>query len=947
MSKPAENVNLRTCDREPVHIPGRILAHGILLTVDARSNQVLQSGGDTLVHLGREPQAVLYTPVFNLFTQDSRVALAELLTQAGERPDIIRRLKSVAPHCPDLVATSHRVGNMVVLELEDASLAPAVDISMLQQFCATVQENFTIAADAEVLWQATVRHVRNLTGFDRVMLYRFHEDYSGEVVAEALADNLLPFLGHRYPASDIPEPARKLYLRNWLRCIPDVGRPQSLLYPEDGPGPLVSLDLSHARLRGVSPMHIEYLKNMGVAASLSLSVIVEGRLWGLIACHHYDGPIFFSLELQRALIMIARCLSVNLSVQFAEKAYQNQLDKAHQITLLQQKIRGTQPLEQVIRHIADDLMRLVDAQGVALADGASVSVVGKTPPAEVVTRIHGWLSQRQTGDVHATNALGGEWPPATEFKDTAAGILALRIGGDRNTLIIWFRPEMIVQELWGGDPTRPYTMNPESGAVHPRKSFETYKLEISGLSQSWQDQDFFAVRGLIPLFNAHIIRLAKAEVEKNEKRFRDLVSFNPDAQIVFSRQWEALFLNPAARRLLGDGPDNLRQIVTCIAQNQAELSIPTNTGRVWVEVRAADIGWEGETAHLISLRDITARKQAEQIKDDVQRITQHDLISPLNPIINLPMLMADDQNITEDQKEMLAAIRKAGERMREMIDLSLNLYKMEMGVFSFVPMDVNLLEIFAEILTDQSHKLQRGNVSVRIMLDGKEAGAGDGFFILGDKTLCYSMFANLMLNSVEASRPGDLVTVSLSAGTQAEVAIHNTLPVPKDIRETFFEKYVTHGKSKGTGLGTYSARLIARTLGGDIALESSRTLGTVVTVCLPLAESAQSRRAAHDADRPPVQTSVQSATPETGRERPSTAEDKALEFALSKLKREVDVNAFTALKTAKKAALLTRPDSVEHKALKQVIACLAGYNYPESRTILDNLLADLEANREH
>ena len=330
------------------------------------------------------------------------------------------------------------------------------------------------------------------------------------------------------------------------------------------------------------------------------------------------------------------------------------------------------------------------------------------------------------------------------------------------------------------------------------------------------------------------LTIANQALQAQEKRFRDLVTFNPDAQIVLDDSEHILFCNPAAERILNlDGRHAVGSVFALDMRGEKEFCLKSPGRRTCVEIRHTEVSWEGRPATLFSLRDITDRKQMEQIKDDVGRILQHDLVSPLNPIVSLPQLLMDDANITADQRRILDMITKAGMRMLNMIRLSLNLYKMEQGSFEFKPEAVDLISTFRDILADLSERTRAKKVLVRIVMDNRPALPHETFWTMAEPNLCYSMFSNLVLNAIEASPQGGVVTIDLAYNGKARAAIHNEGAVPAEIRETFFEKYVTRGKTQGTGLGTYSARLIAMTLGGDIRMHTSDEAGTSLTVELP------------------------------------------------------------------------------------------------------------------
>jgi len=322
-------------------------------------------------------------------------------------------------------------------------------------------------------------------------------------------------------------------------------------------------------------------------------------------------------------------------------------------------------------------------------------------------------------------------------------------------------------------------------------------------------------------------------LQNQEKRFRDLVTFNPDAQVLLSASNQILFFNPAAENILGlSTNESIGAVFPLDLSQENEFCFRSIQERICVEVRQTSITWENSPATLVSLRDITERKQMEQIKDDVGRILQHDLITPLNPIISLPQILSEDPNLTEEQKQYLGMISKAGNRMLGMIRLSLNLYKMEQGTFVFSPEPVDLLDTFRDILADLSERVRSKKVFIRVVFKGLLVLPQDSFWVAAEPTLCYSLFSNLLLNAIEASPVSGVVSISLDQDELAHVRIHNSGVVPQNIRSKFFEKYVTSGKAHGTGLGTYSAKLITTTMGGNILMETGQESGTTLTVSL-------------------------------------------------------------------------------------------------------------------
>lgn len=244
-------------------------------------------------------------------------------------------------------------------------------------------------------------------------------------------------------------------------------------------------------------------------------------------------------------------------------------------------------------------------------------------------------------------------------------------------------------------------------------------------------------------------------------------------------------------------------------------------------------------AHLSLQREKRLLKENMRLREDVERITRHDLKSPLNGIINYPYLIKSGGNLSEKQENQLDKIVQLGRKMLNLINISLDLYKMEQGTYTVNQENVNLLDVLAEILDENRIRLKTKQLHIELLVNGNAAAEGDDFFVQGENLLFYSMFSNLFKNAVEASPRRETITIEMSHGEKSSISLHNRGFVPEEIHDTFFEKYTTSGKSEGTGLGTYSARLITETLGGQIALRTSEEDGTAIRIIFPITEDSE------------------------------------------------------------------------------------------------------------
>lgn len=347
------------------------------------------------------------------------------------------------------------------------------------------------------------------------------------------------------------------------------------------------------------------------------------------------------------------------------------------------------------------------------------------------------------------------------------------------------------------------------------------------------------------------------EVEKN-KLVLDSVG---DGIVGLDLSGSITFVNPAAARILGwTGEEILGQDFHAIAQSRDEngqeiareksLLAPTyregkvvsvsddifwrkDGSRVAVKYISTPLVGDALAGAVVTFSDITLEKQDEAMRRDVERIVRHDLKTPLNGIIGIPQLILLDENLTEQQREFLGMLEDSGRRMLHMINESLSLFKIEKGTYEFIPEPVNILQTIDDVIHDISFIKQSG-VSIVVFVDGAPRQNGQQFLVSGEKTFCYSMLANIMKNACEASSSGEKITISMKSGEPlSQIAINNPCVVPEEIRDTFFHKYVTAGKSGGTGLGTYSTRLFAEAQKGTISMETSNPHGTTITISLP------------------------------------------------------------------------------------------------------------------
>ncbi|UBV45150.1 GAF domain-containing protein (plasmid) [Deinococcus taeanensis] len=467
-------IDTTNCEREPIHLPGSVQPHGALLTADPQTLTVMQASANAAPVLGWAPEALLGQPLAALVGDETVQALLGALPEGV--PDHVQHRALLTVPAGRRVMTAHRTNSLLILEFEPGGTPDAFWSADLRNAVFTLER----AATLHDLTAAAARVIRDVSSFDRVMIYRFGADASGEVIAEAHREDLSPFLGHRYPASDIPPQARALYVRHLLRLTADTEAPAAPLLPVAHPVTGAPTPLGGAVLRSTSPMHLQYLRNMGVRSSLSVSIVVDGALWGLIACHH-GAPLVLPHETRTTLEYLGRILSLQVQIKVrADTDAFRAGRRGPRERLRHAAAHSTSPLTTFTAH-ADDLMNLMNAGGVIVAFEGRWQGRGTLPAPDQVEDLLAWL-RAQPAPLYHTDHLRAAWPGAVGLERSASGVLAVSVGSDWQELIVWLRPEVATTIAWGG--ATPEQAKDELG---PRRSFDTYLQAVAGQSAPWHD----------------------------------------------------------------------------------------------------------------------------------------------------------------------------------------------------------------------------------------------------------------------------------------------------------------------------------------------------------------------------------------------------------------------------------------------------------------------------
>lgn len=549
--------DLTNCERELIHLAGSVQPHGVLLVLRDPDRLILQATANAGTLLGRPARDWLEHPLSTLgpALDDAVAALVQGADLSQAQP-----LQADTP-AGRFEGLLHRSATgVLVLELEPlappAGLPPPVMPApdALQEVLAQAVRRFGDAPGLGALADAAVSVVRDLTGYDRVMVYRFDPDGHGQVIAEARDPRIDPLLGHRYPATDIPQRARELYIRQRVRVLVDVHYEPAPLVPPLTPPQGVELDMSLCGLRSMSPLHIQYLKNMGVTATLVVSLVLGGRLWGLIAAHHYS-PRNLRLPLRAACALLAEVMTTRLAaIENYAHAQVALLVRRLQARLVEATSTEGDWRQALFRH-PPSLLQPLEASGAALFHDGELMVAGDVPSTPELRALRDWVEHEAAGrdGPFACNTVAQSHPPLAALAPLASGVLGIRLATDRPDWLLWLRKEQLQSVTWAGDPTKPMVGN-DPLELSPRRSFAAWSEIVRGTALPWSAAELALARAighaLVDIVvQVHAVRLLIAEHQLAHTRATMQGSHEP--VLVCDGDGRPVFANPAFERLVG------------------------------------------------------------------------------------------------------------------------------------------------------------------------------------------------------------------------------------------------------------------------------------------------------------------------------------------------------------------------------------------------------------
>ncbi|WP_341524262.1 ATP-binding protein [Pseudomonas sp. G.S.17] len=482
------------CAREPIRIPGSIQPQGFLIVIDEAAMKIVQISENIAQWLNIE-QTSLLDMELDALVENGSAYVAQLgeLDEDASQPchvgDVTFLQGDQSGH--PVAMMLHRNDDVLIAEFEpagDTASAHGRLYPLVRSFISQMREDESV----DELCNRSVSFIKRITGFGRVNSYRFDKDGNGVVNAELANDGYPSYLGLCFPASDIPRQARELYCANRIRIIADANYVPSAIIPAINPRTQRPLDLSYATLRSVSPVHLQYMRNMGTGASMSISIVVEGELWGLISCHNSE-PRSVSFQTRSACELLGRVLSLQVETKEAHLRNQRMLGLRRDIVQMLAAMADQDSVFNGLKALPDTFIRFVGATGAAVVSDNECDLYGQTPPEGQVRALAAWLTKRNGADVFHTDNVGVEIPQLPGLAKSVSGVLSVSISVLHSNFLIWFKCEQARTVHWAGRPEKAID---QSGSLSPRQSFDLWKQKVEGFSTSWDATELEGVAEL-------------------------------------------------------------------------------------------------------------------------------------------------------------------------------------------------------------------------------------------------------------------------------------------------------------------------------------------------------------------------------------------------------------------------------------------------------------------
>ncbi|MBN7816304.1 ATP-binding protein [Algoriphagus pacificus] len=512
-----EIVNLTNCEQEPIHIPGSIQPHGFLLGLKSGTFIIDYCSENVSDYISKSHADLLGKGFQEIFGNDAQQALENYISKDRMLSSLLLKVELEKQL---FVCTVHLSDGIYILEAEPSSEEHKKANEVYDhttQFLTYLNGSNTM----KDLCQLVAEGTREVTGYDRVMIYRFDEHYNGEVFAESCREDLEPFLGLHYPHTDIPAQARELYLKNLLRLITDIDYSPVPIYTlDDQEGK--NLDLSLSILRSTSPIHVKYLQNMGVGATLTISLIHKNKLWGLIACHHYSKKNL-SPDIRLAAQLQGHFITSQIDLRQSSEEYEvsRKVNLAYdRLSMFELSVDGEEKFKELVSH--PEILNICNATGVALIIDEEVYSHGHVPSEKDILFLTDFLAEKSNNTSFHTNKLLDILPDHPELSKQTPGVIFHSLDIEGINCIIWFRPETKTEVNWAGDPSK--SIIKDKNGLSPRNSFELWKEVVNYSSKNWLQPELDTAAAYSYSLQRQISLILVAKEEEKYRKLSELLS---------------------------------------------------------------------------------------------------------------------------------------------------------------------------------------------------------------------------------------------------------------------------------------------------------------------------------------------------------------------------------------------------------------------------------------
>lgn len=847
-------LNISECDKEPIHTPGAIQQFGFLFVLNKENLQIEQVSENISSFVDFNPLDVLGKTLPELFESKYHVYGEFEHSVQAEKVFVLEfEHKENRDHLFMELSTCIQPDYLIV---EAIHVQEEIRSHVLTGKLGTTIERIEKTSNFEELCQSVVEEIQLITSFDRVMMYRFDEEWFGTVIAEKLSrPNVDSYLHHRFPASDIPAQARKMLGENLLRIIPNVNYRPSPLVPLNNPRTKGPTDIGRSLLRSPSPIHIEYLKNMKVGASLTVRILKEGNLWGLIACQH-ETPKEISQFERFCSQIIGRLVS---SLITSKENYENYLFTTSLNSTLEsirQNLKGATNIIDVLLNQNPSIRNLNHVEGASLVihHNNQWAILGNTPSKDEILTLSHWVKDNHgQEEIFATDSLAKLYPAALEFKNIA-GVMVLNLPYDEDNFIMLFRPELESTVTWAGDPKKSEELKEGKLILHPRKSFEGWKEKVKYRSEPWKNSE-------IEVFQKLKRFIIEYELLRQYKQFQVLadsldqfiwVSTADGTPMYFNKRWqEVTGLNrledyETQGKLLihPEDIDKARELwkesikegtpFTC------EIRFLTKEGRyIWTlchsipvkDDQGRVIKWYGSGVNIQEIKKIQSDlRKALRTRDEFISLASHELKTP---ITSLGLLLELSERSLKKSKDITPYVQKSImelKRLRHLVDDLLDVTKINSGKVDFNFKQNNITEIIF-------HVLERFQNEERVKEQIKKFKDAPPMMVECDAFRIEQVVTNLVSNALKYGEDKP-ITVEVERNLLHVVVkvIDQGMGISKEDQKKLFNRFQRVGKIKGInglGLGLYICKSIIDAHQGKIALESELGVGTTFYFELP------------------------------------------------------------------------------------------------------------------